>query len=272
MINGLLDKLRNRLGAQAKKRRRGSACAVKLIVVVEGRHDIEFLRRISRILHLADRTLPDLGERERAGELIFLPFGGGDVLSWGTRLAGLRLAELHLYDRELPPETEVRQQAARIVNQRTGCRAFVTRMRALESYLHPACIREVSGLDLAFKGDDDVADLVARACHERDGAQPPWDVLPGRARKRCRERAKRWLNRAAVDRMLPWLLDERDPAGEIRGWLRTISGMLDDMDTTLDDRNTDKDRCDLCGARATSFMICPNGKEICRACFAAGQC
>jgi hypothetical protein len=90
----------------------------------------------------------------------------------------------------------------------------------------PDCIREVSGLDLTFDGDDDVAEIVARACHERDGAEPPWELLPGRAKKRCKERAKRWLNRAAVDHMLPWLLDDRDPASEVRQWLRAAGECL----------------------------------------------
>ena len=226
MIHGLLGRVLGRLTGNAKRRSRRSPAVAKLIVVVEGRHDVEFLRRISKILHVADRTLLDLGELERAGELIFLPIGGGDITTWGTALAGLGLAELHLYDREVPPETELRQKAAELVNKRPGCRAFVTGMRSLESYLHPACIRAVSGLDLTFNGDDDVAELVARACHERDGTEPPWVLLPGRAKKRCRERAKRWLNRAAVDRMVPSLLEESDLAGEVRVWLAAIAKML----------------------------------------------
>ena len=33
-----------------------------------------------------------------------------------------------------------------------------------------------------------------------------------------------------------------------------------------------KDECDLCGTEVKEFVICPNGKEICRECFNAGQC
>ena len=91
MINGLWGKLLDGLAGKAKRRSRRSPGVAKLIVVVEGRHDVEFLRRISKMLHVADRRLPDLGERERAGELIFLPIGGGDIASWGTALAGLHL-------------------------------------------------------------------------------------------------------------------------------------------------------------------------------------
>lgn len=111
MIN-VWGKLLERLSSKTKGRSRRSPAVAKLIVVVEGRHDVEFLRRISKMLHVADRTLPDLGERQRAGELIFLPIGGGDIATWGTALAGLGMNELHIYDREVPPETELRQQAA----------------------------------------------------------------------------------------------------------------------------------------------------------------
>ena len=198
----------------------------KLLLVVEGRHDVVFLCTLSHTLHTADASIPDLAALEAAGELVFLPFGGGDVLAWADRLASLHVPELHLYDREEPPETELRQQAAKLVNRRRNCRAFVTRKRSLENYIHPNCIREVSGLELTYADDDDVAELVARGCHERSGKGPAWNALPGRARKRFRERAKKWLNRLAVELMTPELLAGSDPRGEIRTWLTTAGELL----------------------------------------------
>jgi len=198
----------------------------KLLVVVEGRHDVVFLRTLSRTLHAADATVPDLGSLEQSGELVFLPFGGGDVLAWADRLAAIGLPELHIYDREMSPETELRRQAADLVNQRQHCRAFLTHKRSLENYMHPHCIREICSFELAYGDDDDVADLVARGCHERLGKAPDWESLPGRARKRFRERAKKWLNRLAVEQMTPELLDEQDSRGEIRRWLAAVAEML----------------------------------------------
>jgi hypothetical protein len=199
----------------------------KLLVVVEGRHDVTFLRTLSQILHAANASIPDLGVLESAGELVFLPFGGGDVLAWADRLAAIGLPALHICDRETSPETELRQRAAELVNQRRHCRAFVTQKRSLENYIHPSCIREISGLALAYGDDDYVADLVAQGCHERQGKAPSWESLPGRARKRFRERAKKLLNRLAVERMTPELLAEQDSCGEIRSWLATVAELLD---------------------------------------------
>jgi hypothetical protein len=224
--NRFLHHLRTRLlGPPASRLGTRLQTGVKLLVVVEGQHDVTFLRAISRILHADDPALPDLGKLERAGVLVMLPVGGGDLLSWAARMAALGLPEFHLLDREVPPATEQRQQAAEIVNQRPNCRACLTQKRAIENYLHPRAVQEVSSLELTFGDNDDVADLVARLCFERQDHELPWEELPGRAKKRCRETAKRWLNRQAIARMTPVLLDERDPDGEVRGWLEAIGEM-----------------------------------------------
>jgi putative ATP-dependent endonuclease of OLD family len=157
--------------------------------------------------------------------MIFVPIGGGDVIAWASLLAPIGLPEIHILDREMPPVTEARQQAARIVNQRPNCRASVTAKRALENYLHPQCLFDVRGAEVDFGDDDDVPELVVKQCYQQYAAEPAWDMLSSRARKRCRERVKRWLNREAVDRMTPERLAERDPPGEIRGWLKVIADL-----------------------------------------------
>ncbi len=195
----------------------------KVLVLVEGRHDVAFLTGISPILNRSDRRLPDLRVLEQSGEVVFVPIGGGDVLAWANRLAPLGLPEVHLLDREMPPVTETRQRAAGIVNQRSNCRAFVTTKRALENYLHPRCLFEARGVEVAFGDDDDVPERVAREGYRQTAEEPAWEMLSGRARKRCRERAKRWLNRDAVARMTAERLAAQDPRGEIRDWLLAIS-------------------------------------------------
>ncbi|HVC98986.1 MAG TPA: ATP-dependent endonuclease [Pirellulales bacterium] len=172
--NLFLNHLRTRLlGPPAPRPGTRLQTSVKLIVVVEGQHDVTFLRGISRILHADDPMLPDLGKLERAGALVMLPVGGGDLLAWAARMAAFRLPEFHLLDREMPPATERRQQAVEIVNQRPNCRAHLTLKRALENYLHPRAVQEVSSLDLTFGDEEDVADLVARLCFERQDHEVP---------------------------------------------------------------------------------------------------
>jgi hypothetical protein len=195
----------------------------RVFVVVEGQNDIEFLRRMSMMLHAADPQLPDLAQMEQRRELIFVPCGGADSLSWAWRLAGLAPAAFHLLDRDVSPATEARRQVADIVNWRPRCHAELCHMRSLENYLHPDAIFEVSGLRVEFSGDDHVAELIARQAYERHEGHLPWESLPPRARKRRRDKAKAWLNGRAVERMTPERLAESDPEGEVRSWLETIA-------------------------------------------------
>lgn len=194
----------------------------RLLILVEGRHDVTFLSSISEILHREDRRLPDLRMLEQSGEVVFVPIGGGDVIAWANRLAPIGLPEVHILDRETMPASEIRLQAARIVNGRPNCRGFVTAKHALENYLHQQCVFEVRGIQAEFGDDDDVPELIAKMWHQKNESQPPWGELTHRSRKRCRERAKRWLNQDAVTRMTPKRLKERDPAGEVQHWLATM--------------------------------------------------
>jgi hypothetical protein len=195
-----------------------------LLVIVEGGNDIQFLRRASAILKAEDDALPDLSHLERRGRIVFVPFGG-DPRNWVFRFAELCRPEFHLFDREVSPATEIRRESARIVNLRPGCHAAITSKRSLENYLHRAAILEARGIDVNFSDDDDVADLVAERCFLRQHPGGGWGELSTRARRRLRNRAKSWLNTLAVDRMTVARFAERDPVGEINGWLRMIAEM-----------------------------------------------
>lgn len=196
-----------------------------LLFVVEGVNDVEFLRRISRVLHRGDPSLPDLTELERVCRIVFLPFGGGNVATWATRLEPLGCPELHVYDREVGVETQFRVKTANQVNTRPNCRAFVMAKRSLENYLHPRALKLAADVDLQFEDHDAVAELVAK---ERFTGEKPfvdWSAIPRRARKRLANHAKRWLNTQVVEAMTPDLLNERDPNGEVITWLQTVAAM-----------------------------------------------
>ncbi|MEX2170059.1 MAG: ATP-dependent endonuclease [Pirellulales bacterium] len=192
-----------------------------LIVVVEGAHDLEFLLHVSRVLHGADKS--SLGQLVDRGEVLLLPVGGSHLSLWSTRLAALALPEFHLFDRETEPETALRQQIVHRITARPGCFATLTAKRSLENYLHPQAIVEAGGPVIAVADDNWVAELVARRPFEARLGQPVWSALSRRAQRRLVQRAKRWLHRWATPQMTPELLDERDPQGEVRGWLQRIA-------------------------------------------------
>ena len=199
-----------------------SAC---VLVVVEGVNDVEFLRRISAMLHEQDRHVPDLAAREANGELVFLLIGGGSVTAWSDRLAPIGCREFHIYDRELPPETEQRQKAIRRIKSRPGCHAVLTSMRSLENYLHPDAVLAAGGPRLVFGEDDSVPELVARRAFEARHVNVSWNTLTRRSQKRLSNHTKGWLNTRAVDCMTPQLLRASDPRDDILSWLATMDDL-----------------------------------------------
>lgn len=199
---------------------------LEVLCVVEGVNDIEFLLRISRVIATVRPKIPNLAELQQTGKLLFIPRGGGDLLAWADRLAPLGVKQFHLCDREIEPESRPRLHAAGIINQRPGCRAAVSRKRALENYLHAAAIYEARGVQIEFGDEDDVADLAAGRLFAMRNVNAEWGKLPARARKRLRDRAKKWLNTDAVDCMNCQRLAERGGSGEVASWLTTIGGLL----------------------------------------------
>ncbi len=197
------------------------ASSVRVFVVVEGTNDIKFLKRISAILHTSNATLPNLARWEQQGKLIFVPTGG-DLLSWSDRRAPLHKPEFHICDREMAPETELRQKAAVCVNRRPDCRAVLTNKRSIENYLHPRALVEAGGPELLIDDFDSVPEQVARQRFAASEPDTTWECLSRRSRKRCCYYAKRWLNTSAVERMTPELLAARDPDGEVVSWLESI--------------------------------------------------
>lgn len=197
-----------------------------MLLIVEGINDVEFLKRISTALRRDDSSLPDLAVLDETGELIFVPFGGGNVFSWATRFAPLNVEEFHLFDRECGTESTLRIDAARAINARSTARAFVTSKRSIENYVHPDAIEATLGVTIAVEDHDDIPLQLAQALHRAGDFDPGWSDLPRGDRKRLCHRAKRKLNSYVVSAMTSTLLRERDPAGEIIGWLTAINQML----------------------------------------------
>jgi hypothetical protein len=191
-----------------------------LLVVVEGTNDAEFLRRISRALNRRDLAVPDLSQLQAEGRLTFITASAVPV-----SIPGLLGKQFHLYDREVPPISDERHRLVEALNRQPSCKAALTSKRAMENYLHPEAVREASGLQVSFGDSDDVAELVARASLQPGDARC-WASLSKRSRRRLRDKAKKWLNREAVDCMTAERLAESDPDDEVIGWLRTIAELV----------------------------------------------
>ena len=188
-----------------------------VLLSVEGTNAVEFLKRISTALRRDDASLSDLTTHDETGEVIFIPFGGGNVFSWATRFAPLGVPEFHLFDRECGTESTLRIDAARAINARPLAKATVTSKRSIENFLHPHAIESTLGVQIDVGDHEDLPLALARALHQVGNYEVNWSDLPRNDRKRLCHRAKRKLNSVVVSELTVELLQERDPDGEVIG-------------------------------------------------------
>ncbi|MCF1448180.1 ATP-binding protein [Agrobacterium vitis] len=206
---------------------------VRLFIGVEGKHDIAFLKGISRVLIADGVDVPDLEELEISGILIFFPFGGSNLALWTSRLQNLNRPELHIYDRDLsPPARGKYEDYVDQVNTRDGCVGLMTTRREMENFLHPEAIQDAYAenqinlhLPPAFADFDDVPTLVAQAVHAATGATP-WPTENVQKCDKKISRAKSMLNTVAVSKMNVGRLSASDPNGEVISWLRQVSKFI----------------------------------------------
>jgi len=194
---------------------------VRIIVCVEGKHDINCIGILSNILFDSDPS--QYVDILRDKRVVTIPLGGSSLQEWVSKnyLAKIGVAEWHLYDRdiEVPPKYE---RSCAQVNARGGNHsARLTLKREVENYLHSDAISEALGIVVAFTGVEDVPNIVAKKLYEASG-EGPWSDLSDRLRKRKEGLAKTQLNLDAAMKMTPSRLDTVDPGEEVKGWLRDI--------------------------------------------------
>lgn len=203
---------------------------IKIFVGVEGPNDIEYLNRISHILSSSEDDIKNLKDAEREGKLVYIPMGGSTLELWTNRLEGLDIAEVHVLDRDNEPPAPAKYQAAADrVNQRgINCHSFITERREMENYIHFEAINLEFDLNLTnhFSNFDDIPDLVAQSVHESSESDISWEDVTPEKRGKKESKAKKRLNRGAIDYMTPELLTDVDNNSEVRTWLRQISSYL----------------------------------------------
>lgn len=220
-VDTTLPKIANTLGVLRDHK-------VKVFLGVEGKQDINFLRTISGILSRIETDIPDLGDAERSGRLVFVPLGGSSLELWVTRLQGFNLPEFYITDRDNPPPAFPRYHKYLAQwNARPGCTAWVTTKRELENYIHLSLLTAAAPTFAGTGADfDDVPSLYAEAVHTSSSGAQPWAGLSDETRKDKVLKAKKHLNGEIVQQMTPVLLSQVDPTNELRGWLREIGRKL----------------------------------------------
>lgn len=201
---------------------------IKAFLGVEGKWDIEFLRRLSHTLAKADPAIPDLSEEESKGSLVFVPLGGSSMDLWTHRLENLDRREFYITDRDnRPPQLPKYDDCICKWNERQDCKAWCTSKKELENYLHPRVVKTIAPNFPDKVGDfDSVPELAARAIHEGSESTIPWDDLEKKEIEQKKSRVKARLNRQCADLMTVEDLADTDPDGDLRNWLEQIGKAL----------------------------------------------
>lgn len=177
---------------------------VRVLICVEGPTDVTALKCLSRALNAEDATIPDLSTDPRVA---FVVLGGGTLSHWVNQhyLKGFGRPEVHIYDSDVAKYGTMVAQ----VNQRDdGSWGVQTTKREIENYLHPDAILEGLGLTVSFGDTDDIPELIGQLKNWKD------------------ETAKRKLAQYVFPKMTAAMIRQRDPNGEVEGWLRRIGAML----------------------------------------------
>lgn len=207
----MLRSVADQLGVLPDKR-------VRLLLYVEGPNDVAFLENISSLTDDIDlRTDP---------RVAFVLSGGGKLKHWVNcqYLQGLEIPEIHIDDRD--SDHGYQEQVDRVNDRPYGDWATLTAKCEIENYLHPDAIQGALGVAVTFGDDDNVPLIVARAIHEASESPRQWDEVDDDDRAKKASRAKRRLCVEVAARMTPDQLGERDPGGEISGWLARIAAAV----------------------------------------------
>ncbi len=210
--------------------------SIKIFIGVEGKHDIAFLKSISKVFRQAGQDVLDLEKMELDGELIFFPLGGSSLALWTSRLEPLSRPEFHLFDRDNAPPAGAKYQAeADAINMRDRCRAVVTGKKEMENYLHFDAINEAYvqqsnlalGLAANFDDFDDVPATIAALVHNASGSPNAWADLEVDVQENKISKVKRNLNHVAVSLMTKARIDDVDPAADILGWFDQMKQLIE---------------------------------------------
>lgn len=190
---------------------------VKVLFCVEGPTDVSAFKHLSRVLHEADNTLPDLSNDDRVA---FVLLGGSTLRHWVTQhyLRALNRREVHIYDNDVPKYAD----SVAAVNQRgDGSWAALTIKHEIECYLHGGAVRAAFGVDVAVSDHPDAnGKAVPKLFAEAFFAKQNTDAVMSDTK------AKQRLSEKAFPKMTAAMIAERDPAGEVAGWFRRIGEML----------------------------------------------
>lgn len=188
------------------------------LLFVEGNHDVNALKRYSKLLNSHNASIIPLDDRQD----IAIVISGGSCLKFyvdNKYLDGLGKPEVHIYDNDI---AEYREYVAKI-NREENKKGFNTIKMELENYLSKEAIEEsyaLNGLTINhpdITDDMDVPNIVAQTLQNSSNGRA-WDDLTDEEQKKKESKCKKHLNTIAVEKMTIERLANRNGLDEISQW------------------------------------------------------
>lgn len=196
-----------------------SVCRLDRAVDAGGAGSVQQRLQLLRHTHHIDPSILDVSNTQAVA---FVLLGGSALKHWFAEnyLRALDRPEVHLYDSDVEKYAEV----ISAVNERgleDGSWGAQTTRREIENYLHADAIKLAFGVEVAIPDHCDadghaVPTIFSNALYALNPVGQP----------NGRDKAKQRLAAKAFPCMTAAMLKERDPQGEVEGWLRRIGEML----------------------------------------------
>ncbi|QDF30299.1 hypothetical protein [Halarcobacter anaerophilus] len=184
----------------------------KLLICVEGRTDISFLKNINKNIP----ELKNIIDIERSPNIDFIDLVGGNLIKFVEEhnLSGTNIVELHIYDSDKgsgKDENKYLKQCQQVKSRDDKSFCFMTQKRELENYVHKDLIEHEFNIDISNIKDKewdtlDIANLIKNKIENIKDEKAIKSILSGKISKKISKQH----------------LDELNAFNEIKQWFEKI--------------------------------------------------
>lgn len=186
---------------------------VRVLICVEGPHDVSALTALSKTLHQTD---PDKYlDFESDFRVAFIPQGGGTLQHWVAKryLKDLGLPEFHLYDRD--DDCKYEGEVTTVNAREDNSFATLTIRREMENYVHKSAIFDIFGVEVDVDNHASIIKAVSDATKSDESIR---NLSAGVVKAK--------INNECFPSMTVAQIEEIDEDGEVRGWISKITRMV----------------------------------------------
>lgn len=188
----------------------------KLIICVEGNHDVTFINNINSCIPEL-KAIIDLGQ----SDISVMPLYGSNLIDWVQKdyLKNSSVVQFHLYDKDVEPKTSSNQTYVDDVNNRSDqSSARLTQLRELENYLPQSLIESELSISIGSVSNWNEEDIPVLVASKLGLPSDKSEVI-----------AKRRLNGQVSKKMTKSMLEQAGTWGEVKSWfedIRRISNII----------------------------------------------